>query len=203
MAGEGGTAAQNICRFFGADCLGWLKQGAVMSITASITKALGQRIFFTIFLAIAGLGGLPVILSYAEGLASYRYAEVSCEILRNKWIKKQDGDYKLDLEYRYEVGGEVYTGTRYLSGLDNLSNQRLRDIRRPVKQLQPGAKAYCYVNPRNPAQSVVERGSVHPWHHAVLLGMLLLVGLWGFLTAFFMPDWAEENMIMDGDSSGD
>lgn len=169
----------------------------------SITKALGQRIFFAIFLAIAGFGGTPVVLSYAEGTASYRYDEITCEIVRNEWRKKQDGDYVLDLEYTYEVKGRAYTGTRYQWGLDDLANQRKRDMRGFVKRYPPGKKIACYVNPRQPAQSVIETGSRHPWYHAVLLTALMGFGFWGFFTALFYPDWAEKNMIMDGDAGAD
>jgi hypothetical protein len=64
--------------------------------------------------------------------------------------------YKVEVEYRYSVGGESYTSRRY-SFMDIASNLR-GGKEAAVQRYRPGSQAECFVNPRRPAEAVLNRG---------------------------------------------
>ncbi len=167
-----------------------------------LLKALPQRIFFLIFLAVPLLGGVPVLYAYIKGIESLNYQQAQCYIIRNEWVKSSSGDARLDLEYSYNVGGRDYRFSRYQWGLDNHASERNKDTRRFVKSQTPGEQVDCFINAVLPSDAVIKTGSTHKIYEVVFLSLFLLFGSWGLFVALFYPDWAEENFKMDGDSSG-
>lgn len=90
----------------------------------------------------------------------------------------------LRVSFRYDVGGKAYLGSRY-SFAANVRTERSR-IRQKIVALYPtGREAACFVNPRDPAEAVINRR----FQGEMLLGLapllLLVVGLGGLAQPLF------------------
>ncbi|HEX5360602.1 MAG TPA: DUF3592 domain-containing protein [Fluviicoccus sp.] len=62
--------------------------------------------------------------------------------------------YQWQLRYRYQVDGKTYTGSRYHYGAMPYSRKALQEMARPYAY---GNEVTVYINPRDPAESVLVR----------------------------------------------
>ncbi len=75
-------------------------------------------------------------------------------------VKSHAGDdsttYSVHITYRYSLGGKTYRSERY--SFFGGSSSGYGSKRAIVDAHPPGAEFTCYVNPKDPAQAVIERG---------------------------------------------
>lgn len=136
-----------------------------MSITPSSKDRskgrLGLGCFFTAFLLIGGVATFFVfILPIVHIFQASSWRQVPCTILTSEVGthrgSKGSSTYSVDVTYRYTVNDKEYVGNRYkFMGGSSSGYEGKKAI---VDRLSPGTQAYCYVNRRDPSDSVIERG---------------------------------------------
>lgn len=164
----------------------------------SLSKAIPQKIFFLLFSCIPLWFSWGFFPKYYKALESDAYEGIECTLLVNQRRKISYDEVNQIVRYRYQYDGRTFYSDVYRWDMSGYSDNR-RFVDRRFRKRRPGETVNCFVNPRNPAQAVIERGAVTPWYHIGFLLLLDAFGLWGLFTAFFRPGWAEENMQMDGD----
>jgi len=123
------------------------------------------RAFGTVFFGLFVLVGLGVTAGLVAGVLSeldvYRWDEVPCRIVDSRVVESGDDEspYRLEVRYRYRVGGVERTGNRVgLSDRTSASYDALRDqaLRYPA-----GSDATCRTRPGRPEVSVL--AASFPW----------------------------------------
>jgi hypothetical protein len=142
----------------------------------------GSRLFITVFfLFFFGMGTVFTWLVAREAVAAVRtwmWPQTECEILRSD-VRETDssgrktGDFYFYVEYRYPFGGQNFVSDRFR--LMAAAYQDYGKVERLVQRFQPGARTTCYVNPRQPAEAVLERGSL--WFPLLIFFPLIFVGI--------------------------
>ena len=137
-----------------------------MAITPTNKGQAKGRRFLGCFFAVFMLFGLAMsfmfILPIIEIFRASNWRATPCTILTSKVEKhssstsKGGPTYNVEVTYQYVVDDKPYTGTRYkfMSGSDS-GYEGKKEI---VDRLRPGSQATCYVNRRDPSDSVIERG---------------------------------------------
>ena len=167
-------------------------------MVSSLKKAIPQKIFFILFVSLPLCFSVSYYSTFYKGLQSYEYEPHQCVIIVNERVKISPNDYRQNLVYSYQYNNSEYTGNLYQYGITHYSNSR-RFIDKSFRKKDAGDQVECFINPDNSAEAVIVQGPVTRWYEIFLFTALLIIGLWGLLTAFLRPEWAEENMIMDGD----
>jgi hypothetical protein len=109
--------------------------------------------------------------------------ETPCTI-RSSEVEVKRGDesnsYIIRIIYDYEYAGLPFEGDRYHFAISN-TNTNVKWKRQVVKDHPPGRQTVCYVDPDDPAESVLERG----WTREMFWGLFplpfLAFGLGGLL----------------------
>ncbi len=106
-------------------------------------------------------------------VAARGWEERSCTILSSEVAESTDSDgdatYRVALSYEYEWRNQTYRGDRY--NFSTGSSSGYDGKKRVVDRYPAGTRATCYVNPRDPSKSVINREP----------GPYLLVGLFPLL----------------------
>ncbi len=163
-----------------------------------IKKAIPQKVFFILFSILPLWFSLSYYPAYFKGLESYTYLQQSCVLLENQREKISPEEYRRKISYSYHYDGKEYVGNVYRYGM-NLQSNNNRYVDKSFRKLKAGEATACFINPKNPAEAVIVQGTISPWYELVFFTLLVLAGIWGLYMSFFRPDWAEKNMIMDGD----
>lgn len=90
--------------------------------------------------------------------------------------------YRAEVEYSYSFNGQSYTGKRL-----NLASQGYQTsdaARRAIKGYENGSQVACYVNDKNPSESVLNRSPFEFPLYQNALGIMICFGLGGVL--FYM-----------------
>ena len=91
------------------------------------------------------------------------------------------GLYKMLVTYQYDFAGRYYSSSRY-SFSPSSATSGYRGKKRVADRLTPGTTTFCYVNPDNPRDAVVDRGLT--WD-MVVWGVFAII----FLGVFFFVFW--------------
>lgn len=164
-------------------------------MAASLTEQAGKKKtlnkgclipFFLIFLAAgAAVVWFVTVRPFLKSVAAQKWPETPCTILSSE-VGSHRGSkggttYSIDIRYRYEFQGTTRESEAYdflessSSGYDGKAAV--------VEQYPVGSVKVCYVNPRDPAEAVLDRG-FHAGYLFGLFGLLFVaVGGGGF---FFM-----------------
>jgi hypothetical protein len=67
------------------------------------------------------------------------------------------GLYMMRVTYRYEHGGDTYSSSRFSFSPSSATAGR-RGKKRVADRLAPGTSTFCYVDPDNPRDAVMDRG---------------------------------------------
>jgi hypothetical protein len=130
------------------------------------------------FLAMFGAALLALAPDFFAALRSYTWQRTPCVVEKSKVVEQPFSrtvmHYVASVEYRYEFGGRKFVSKRYTTGKRQGSTDVSRAVR-AVEILAPGTAAICYVNPRDPAEAVLERGEL--WGGIFLLTPFLIWGL--------------------------
>jgi len=88
------------------------------------------------------------------------------------------GLYRMRVTYQFDFGGLDYSSSRY-SFSPSSATSGYRGKRRVARGLLPGTTTFCYVNPDNPCDAVIDRGLT--WDMVVWGAFAIL-----FLGIFFL-----------------
>jgi hypothetical protein len=163
-----------------------------MSVTGSTSERNQKKgkgclgCFFGIFLLI-GLGATGAMLWPIVGIfRAKEWRETPCTILASEvQTHRSKGSliYSVELSYEYFVEDQRYVSTRYKfmtsssSGYDSKAEI--------VQRLAPGTKTVCYVDKRNPAEAVIERGFTSDIFLAFIPMIFAVIGGGGIYGVFF------------------
>jgi hypothetical protein len=128
---------------------------AASVVGVALVVALGVTLWVVFFL-------IPVV-----GLVrAQTWTASTCEVLSSRVASHYDSSsdggatYWVEVRYRWTLDGVSYTGDRYdLRGA--ASTEAASDCREIVRELPPGRKVTCYVNPSKPGEAVIDR-DLHP-----------------------------------------
>jgi hypothetical protein len=159
--------------------------GAISSRKKKGQLTVGGRIalglFFSVFLA-TGLGATYALAvkPWMQVWKARSWTPVSCVILSSE-VKTNHGSdsttYSVAIAYAYDVNGRTYEGNRYDFTTGSSSGRKAK--RAIVERYREGRETMCYVNPENPAESVIERGRVRDWGFGLIPLVFVLVGAGG------------------------
>ena len=147
-----------------------------MRRTGSVSRPPGRKLprwRLGIFQAFAA-GGLFLNVVFTWGffdtLRSYRWKETPCTIVESH---RQPNSDAFAVSYRYVANGLERTSSRFTKGISESPDRTATE--RLLLEYPPGHPAVCYVNPANPEEAILHRGSL--W-----LGASILLSL-GFVAA--------------------
>lgn len=115
----------------------------------------------------------PMVRSYQ----ARTWVQTPCIIVSSSVVENYGDDsttYKVAVAYRYTVNGREYSGDRY--NLASISDGNFGEKQQIVNSLPAGAERTCWVDPGNPAKSVITR-EWHPGWGIVVVWIFPLVGL--------------------------
>jgi hypothetical protein len=129
--------------------------------------------------------------------AARSWEATPCTILSSE-VKKSRGskgstNYRSSVTYRYRFAGRVHTSSRV--HFATMSSSGRGASARLLKRFPPGMETVCFVDPRNPAEAVLDRGASRDlWSGAFAL-VFVAVGLGGII---FAPRLAGGRRPMQG-----
>jgi hypothetical protein len=139
----------------------------------------------TLFLGVFGAMGLLftglLVKPAFDTIRTYSWDQAECTILEST-VREKGEHYDLEVRYTYRAKGRSHTGTRFRVGMQ--ANLDAADAERARVRYAPGNQATCLVNPSNPTESVLERGSL--WFLFILplpllfvtIGVGGIIGVW-------------------------
>ena len=141
-------------------------------------------LFFMVFLALGlGFGYFMFIKPAIMIHTSANWKKVNCKIINSR-VKSHSGDdsttYSVNILYTYKVNNKKYKSDRYdFVGGSSSGYQSKKEI---VNRYPRGKKTKCYINPDNPAESVISKE--YPTDmllFAIIPLIFILVGLIGVI----------------------
>lgn len=162
-----------------------------VSISSGPRATTGVRVFLGVFFAFFLLIGAGFEYSFfikplVRIVSARDWPSAACEILTSgvHESRGEDGStYRVQVTYRYDVDGRAYLGDRYkfMTG----SSSGFGPKAAIVAALRPGTRTLCYVNPRNPADAVIERGFTADMWYSLLPMLFVLIGGFGLYFMMF------------------
>jgi hypothetical protein len=155
-----------------------------VSESGSNSKAAGCGIAVGVIFAVIGIGVLIGALASAlYAMDASGWMETPCQIVTAELDESHSDDgttYRADFTYAYQIDGKNYVGDQdtvmQASGSRKSAKQRLAEL--PV-----GTETVCYVNPDDPAESILDR-SFPVWGVTGLSAFGLVFGGFGAFVAY-------------------
>ncbi len=142
---------------------------------------LGLTLFFMIFFLMGSLFEVMIAREFLARVKQRTWHAVACTITESQVVETGNDDppYAFQVAYNYHYEGHSYQSNTYASqyrGSDSYDKTG-----RLARRHSVGSQAQGFVNPRNPQQAVLARGSL--WFGLILLFPLIfvLVGLGGMV----------------------
>jgi Protein of unknown function (DUF3592) len=134
-------------------------------------------LFFGVFLLMGSFFAWMFFLRpVSRVLGAMHWQETTCVILSSEVVGSGDA-YRAEMTFRYEVNGIDYTGDAYsfstVSSSGRVGKQKIVDTH------APGAETTCYVNPADPEQAVVYRGTTRDMWFGTFTLVFPLIGAGG------------------------
>jgi hypothetical protein len=158
----------------------WMQKPGVLRASPT-RRALGALVciaFGSVFLYFM----LPEIWG---NLGARGWTESSCTILSSAAGSQRPAEpagerlYRVDVRYRYEVGGQAYESTRYRFVNAYVNDQA--KVEAAVRDYPVGATVPCFIDPDDATQAVLDRG-FSPFALAALVpASFVLLGVWSLL----------------------
>jgi len=131
-------------------------------------------LFFLVFLAAGLLFTGLMAMELVQQVRQRDWPAVPCTIVRSGvGGESTDGSYAASVEYRYEWQGRALTSSVIKTGYSG--SESWNDAQSLVDAYPAGAASTCYVNPANPVEAVLDRGSL--WFGLILLIPLIFVAI--------------------------
>lgn len=136
-------------------------------------------LFFLFNLVFLIMGGIYPRIRHARAAA---WTEVPCTIKAIEIVEHKEGSrsggkstYSIKTEYDYVYNQVPYTGTKFGFGLTDSNRESKEEA---IRVYVVGGNAFCYVNPSNPKDSVLNR-DFPPGNSSVLWqsGFMVLIGI--------------------------
>lgn len=144
-------------------------------------------LFFSVFLTFGVVATYSfAVKPWADVWRARSWVAVPCLILSSEVKENRGSDsttYSVAIAYTYDVDGHTYEGNRYDFTKGSSSGRKGKVA--IVKRYREGAEMVCYVNPQNPAESVIERSKVRDWGFGLIPLVFALIGGGGVLFAIF------------------
>lgn len=144
-----------------------------------------MRLFFLpFFLAGAGMFYGFAIRPSLQVLDSHSWVETPC-VVESGRVQSHSGDsttYSVEIVYHYYFDQRAYTAKRYNFSTGSSSGRKKKQA--VVDRYPAGTETVCFVNPKAPAEAVLDR--TWPWEIAIFgafSSVFLLVGTGGLLFA--------------------
>ncbi|PRP75538.1 hypothetical protein PROFUN_09024 [Planoprotostelium fungivorum] len=133
---------------------------------------------------LAALGGIGwTVYSYKKGVSSQDWEKRVATVENSNYFQWSSFRYGVSgLSYTYDVDGQSYRGTRMAVGSPFIKFEPVPfSIMLDTSALAPGRKIYVYVNPLNPKESTIEKGTDRGncMTAIVFFGVLVFLGLTG------------------------
>jgi hypothetical protein len=141
--------------------------------------------FFTLFFLIGTVVFYFLTLEPLLGvLAARSWTLTPCTVISSR-VQSHGGNdgttYRVDILYTYEFNGRAYRSNRYhFMGGSTSGYKGKADI---VHRHPTGSKVTCYVNPRNPGDTVLERGWTDEMWFGAIPVVFMLIGAGGVIGA--------------------
>ena len=154
-----------------------LREARQMAFWGSLLVIMGG--FCTHFLFIA---------PFLKSREARNWPAVPCEILESRVEEDRSGrrtEYKPNVSYTYEFGGKQHRSSQ--SHFDSAAPDELAETTRFLAKFPVGGKSVCYVNPKDPKESVLDRSfalTFYPLIGLCMFGGGLAGAVWGFRTIF-------------------
>jgi hypothetical protein len=130
------------------------------------------------FLAMVGCVAWALGPDFIAAVRSHTWRATPCVIARSQMVEAPSSGtgtrFALGVEYTYTFQGQEFHSTRFTTGERQDSSDVAR-MQRAAVRFAAGTRAICFVNPREPAEAVLERGEL--WGRLVILAPLLILGL--------------------------
>ncbi|HVM59313.1 MAG TPA: DUF3592 domain-containing protein [Verrucomicrobiae bacterium] len=149
----------------------------IPSSTGRSQPTVASRLFGTVFLSFfLGMGVLFLVLFSREVLKqarTYTWKTVDCVIVSSSVLDLQK-NYALQIQYEYDFGGQHYRGNNYTVG--KFTRSDYSQIASLVDSYPSGRKTTCFVNPSNPSDAVLQRGSLAMIPFLLVPLLFILIG---------------------------
>ncbi|HEY7214288.1 MAG TPA: DUF3592 domain-containing protein [Thermoanaerobaculia bacterium] len=138
--------------------------------------------FFGVFLLAGGVFSLFFVQPALKVLAAKSWEPTPCVIVSSQ-VRSHAGDdsttYSVDVLYTYTYNGWEYKSNRYqfLGG----SSGGYAEKERIVRRLPPLTRTTCYVNPKEPAEAVLNRDFSYEYAFGFVPLLFVAVGLGGIV----------------------
>jgi uncharacterized protein DUF3592 len=138
--------------------------------------------FFAVFL-LAGAGfSLFFVRPALKVLAAKSWEPTACVIVSSQ-VRSHPGDdsttYSVDVLYTYKYNGWEYKSNRYQFLGGSTGGYAAKE--RVVRRLPPLTRTVCYVNPKDPAEAVLNRDFSHEYAFGLVPLLFVAVGLGGII----------------------
>ncbi|MDD5349554.1 MAG: DUF3592 domain-containing protein [Chthoniobacteraceae bacterium] len=153
---------------------------------------------------------------FFQSRAARDWVETPCRIVSSEVKSSSDSDgttYRPEIVYTYKVAGREYRSDRYQ--FLRLSSSGRADKAAVVARYPRGKAAVCYVNPKAPAEAVLDRRSAPAGFAALFPLIFVAIGAGGLVWSIrgkpkaaalnaalaagepwrFRPDWAEGRVV--------
>jgi hypothetical protein len=163
-----------------------VEAAAIRPISSAPSRKASARftlVFCSVFLLIGAVMGYFVTVRPVLGvLAARGWTPTPCTILSSE-VRSHRGSksttYSADIHYAYEVDGRPFHSDRakFMGGSSSGRGGKMEFVRR----YPGGAKATCYVNPRDPSDAVLERGFTSDMWVGLVPALCMLIGAGGII----------------------
>lgn len=140
----------------------------------------GAPVWFFVIFAVFGLAMFCMFVPVAKLIDAQRWMPVPC-VIDSSFVKhhpgSKGGTYSIEVAYSYTLNGKPYAGSRYefLNGSSSGYSSKVK----VVSRYPHGAKTTCYVNPRDPYDSVLVRGLTPDMWPTLIPLLFTAIGVWG------------------------
>lgn len=146
---------------------------------------LGMRLFGLVFILAGGAAMYAMLIGpWLTSRKAKDWKEVPCTITSSR-VESHRGDdsttYSIDIRYRYQWDGRDMTGDQF--NFQPGSSSSIEWKRAVVKQHPAGRDTVCFVNPEDPAESVLSRELDNDWWFGLIPGIFILAGSGVFFAA--------------------
>jgi len=148
------------------------------TVTSSSTRP--GKFFATVFgLFFIGMGLLFtgfIVRQTVTDVKSLSWEKTPCTITGGKVTTVSDG-YAFEVEYSYLVNGAAFRSRQFKPGIAGSTHDDVSKADALARQYAPGVDTFCFVNPANPAEAVLARGSL--WTGLLVLFPMIFVVVGG------------------------
>ena len=127
---------------------------------ASLAGRLGLTLFFLLFFTLGSVFELLIVREFGHTLGQRAWKKTRCTISSSEVQERTASDppFAWAVSYRYTHEGQAYAGSNYRR--DGGASGSYSDMQRLARKHPAGRDTFCYVNPRNPSQAVLQRDSL-------------------------------------------